>query len=139
LRLDPDKEYVVYEFWSKAYLGTFRGSFTTRPVKPYDCDVYCIVEKTNHPTLISTSRHVRQMAFDIKHVGYDGSGRALKGTSRAVPGDPYELRIYVPDGFEAKRVELAEGLSPEMKAEGNLLTVSFTSSNANDVNWEIFF
>jgi hypothetical protein len=139
LRLDPDKEYVVYEFWSKAYLGTFRGSFTTRPVKPYDCDVYCIVEKPDHPAVISTSRHVRQMAFDIKHVGYDGSRRALKGTSRAVPGDPYELRIYLPNGFDAKRVELANGLSAEMKAEGNLLTVSFTSSNANDVNWELFF
>jgi hypothetical protein len=79
------------------------------------------------------------MAFDIKHVGYDGSRRALKGTSRAVPGDPYELRIYLPNGFDAKRVELANGLSAEMKAEGNLLTVSFTSSNANDVNWELFF
>jgi hypothetical protein len=101
--------------------------------------VYSIVEKPDHPALISTSRHVRQMAFDIKHVGYDGSRRALKGTSRAVPGDPYELRIYLPNGFDAKRVELANGLSAEMKAEGNLLTVSFTSSNANDVNWELFF
>ena len=27
LRLDPDKEYIVYEFWSKKLIGTFKGKF----------------------------------------------------------------------------------------------------------------
>ena len=34
LRLDPNKEYIVYEFWSKKLIGTFKGTFTPRPVKP---------------------------------------------------------------------------------------------------------
>ena len=61
--------------------------------------------------LISTSRHVRQMAFDIKDLAYDGGQRMLRGVSRAVAGDPYQLRIYVPEGFSGKRVELSEGLA----------------------------
>ena len=109
LRLDPDKEYIVYEFWSKQLIGTFKGKFATRPLSPYDCDIYSIVEKQDRPVLISTSRHVRQMAFDIKDMAYDGGQRMLRGTSRAVAGDPYQLRIYVPDGFSAKRVELSRG------------------------------
>ena len=52
--------------------------------------------------LISTSRHVRQMAFDIKDLAWDGQQRVLRGTSRAVAGDPYQLRIYVPDGYAGK-------------------------------------
>ena len=139
LRLDPEKEYVVYEFWSKQLIGTFKGKFVTRALSPYDCDIYSIVEKQDRPVLISTSRHIRQMAFDIKDLAYDGGQRVLRGVSRAVAGDPYQLRIYVPDGFAAKRVELSDGLTPNMAANGSLLTVDYTSSTGKDVEWKVFF
>jgi hypothetical protein len=139
LRLDPNKEYIVYEFWSKKLIGTFRGSFVTRPVTPYDCDIYSIVEKQDRPVLISTSRHIRQMAFDIKDLAWDGGQRMLRGVSRAVAGDPYQLRIYVPEGFTAKRVELSGGLTAKMAADGPLLTVDYATSTGNDVEWKVFF
>jgi hypothetical protein len=139
LRLDPNKEYIAYEFWSKQLIGTFKGKFATRPLAPYDVDIYSIVEKQNRPVLISTSRHIRQMAFDIKDLAYDGGQRMLRGVSRAVAGDPYQLRIYVPDGFSAKRVELSEGLTGKMATDGNLLTVDYTSSTGKDVEWKVFF
>ena len=139
LRLDPDKEYIAYEFWSKQLIGTFKGKFATRPLNPYDCDIYSIVEKQDQPVLISTSRHVRQMAFDIKDLAYDSQQRMLRGVSRAVAGDPYQLRIYVPDGFTAKRVELTDGIAATMKTDGNLLTVDFTAPTGKDVEWKVFF
>ena len=139
LRLDPDKEYIVYEFWSKTLIGTFKGTFVTRPLNPYDCDIYSIVEKPDRPVLISTSRHIRQMAFDIKDLAYEGGQRMLRGVSRAVAGDPYQLRIYVPDGFSGKRVELSDGLAATMTTTGNLLTVDYKSSTGKDVEWKVFF
>ena len=89
--------------------------------------------------LISTSRHIRQMAFDIKDMAYDGGQRMLGGVSRAVAGDPYQLRIYVPDGFTPKRVELSGGLVASMATNGHLLTVDYTSATGNDVEWKVFF
>jgi hypothetical protein len=139
LRLDPNKEYIVYEFWSRKLIGTFKGSFTTPPVDPYDVGIYSIVEEQDRPVLISTSRRVRQMAFDIKALSYDGGQRMLRGTSRAVVGDPYQLRIYVPGGFAAKRVELSEGLTGAMKMQGNLLTVDYTAAAGKDVEWKVYF
>ncbi len=139
LRLDANKEYIAYEFWSKKLIGTFKGTFKTRPLAPYDVDIYSIVEKQSRPVLISTSRHIRQMAFDIKDMAYDGQQRMLRGISRAVKGDPYQLRIYVPDGFAGKRVELSEGLTGKMATDGNLLTVDYTSSTGKDVEWKVFF
>jgi hypothetical protein len=56
-----------------------------------------------------------------------------------VAGDPYQLRIYVPDGFIAKRVELTDGLTAEMKTDGSLLTVDCKSSSGKDVEWKVFF
>jgi hypothetical protein len=139
LRLDPNKEYIAYEFWSRQLIGTFKGSFAIRPIGPYDADVYSIVEKQDHPVLISTSRHVRQMAFDIKDMAYDGAQRTLRGVSRAVAGDPYELRIYLPDGFSGKRVEVSGGLTATLAAEGPLLTVAYTAASGADVEWKVFF
>ena len=139
LRLDPNKEYIVYEFWSRTLIGTFKGIFVPRPVKPYDCDMYSIVEKQNHPVLISTSRHIRQMAFDIKDLAYDSQQRMLRGVSRAVARDPYQLRFYVPDGFSGKRVELSGGLTGTMATAGRLLTVDYSASTGNDVEWKVFF
>jgi hypothetical protein len=139
LRLNPDKDYIVYEFWTKKLIGTFKGTFITRPLNPYDCDIYSIVEKQNHPVLISTSRHIRQMAFDIKDLNYDEQQRMLKGVSRAVANDPYQLRIYVPEGFSVKRVELTDGLEASVKTDGNLLTVDYKTLTGKDVEWKVFF
>jgi hypothetical protein len=139
LRLDPAKEYIAYEFWSQQLIGTFKGKFDTRPLSPYDCDIYSIVEKQDHPVLISTSRHVRQMAFDIKDLTYLSHDRVLRGTSRAVAGDPYQLRVYVPDGFTAARAELGDGLACATKLDGHLLMVNFTASTGKDIEWRVFF
>jgi hypothetical protein len=139
LRLDPAKEYIVYEYWSKKLIGTFQGKFDTRLLSPYDCDIYSIVEKQNHPVLVSTSRHVRQMAFDIKDLAYDSRLRVLRGTSRAVAGDPYQLRVYAPEGFAARSAELTGNIPTTMKTEGPLLTVDFIAPNGDDVDWKIIF
>jgi hypothetical protein len=116
-----------------------KGKFVTRPVNPYDCDIYSVVEKQDHPILISTSRHIRQMAFDIKDLAYDGKNQTLEGTSRSVIGDPYQLRIYVPNGFTAKRVELTDGIVGTMKTDDSLLTIDYTSSTGEDVGWKVYF
>lgn len=139
LRLDPSKEYIVYEFWTRKLIGTFKGTFVTRPLNSYDCDIYSIVEKQNRPALISTSRHIRQMAFDIKDLTYDAKKRMLKGVSRAVAGDPYQLRIYVPEGYSVKKVELSNKLTAGIKTEGNLLTVDYNSPTGADVEWTVYF
>ena len=89
--------------------------------------------------LLSTSRHMRQMAFDIRKLDYDASRRVLQGTSRAVAGDPYQFRIYVPDGFQAQRAEVSDGIAAQMRTEGNLLAVNLTSATGNDVEWKVFF
>ena len=79
------------------------------------------------------------MAFDIKDLAYDGQQRMLRGVSRAVAGDPYQLRIYVPDGFTTKRVELSDSIPATTKTDGNLLTVDFTAQTGKDVDWQVFF
>ena len=63
----------------------------------------------------------------------------LAGVSRAVAGDPYQLRIFLPEGFSAKRVDLSDGVAGTMKTEGSLLTVDFKAATGKDVEWKVFF
>ena len=79
------------------------------------------------------------MAFDIKNMIYDQKSKTLIGLSHAVSGDPYQLRIYVPEGYNLDRVELPAGLKGETKMEAHLLLINFTTDNENDVDWKVYF
>jgi len=139
LRLDPAKTYLVYEFWSRKFLGTFRGTLRSRAIPQKDCDVYCVVEQKDRPVLLSTSRHVRQMAFDVKSMVWDDAAKQLRGISRAVSGDPYQLRIYISDGYQFDSVDLPHALSATTTTDGALLIVEYTTSTDNDVSWTVRF
>ena len=139
LRLDPAKTYLVYEFWSRQFLGTFRGTFRSRAIPQKDCDVYCVVEKKDRPVLVSTSRHVRQMAFDIKFLAWHEATKQLHGVSRAVRGDPYQLRIAIPDGYRFKSLDLPDGLKATTTSNGPLVIIEYTTATDKDVSWTVGF
>ncbi|MFC1453399.1 hypothetical protein ACFLSJ_08665 [Verrucomicrobiota bacterium] len=137
LGLSSEEDYLVYEFWSKSFLGAMRGGFT-RTLEAPDCEVYSIVPKPEHPVLISTSRHVRQMAYDILTLEWNAGAGALTGRSRMVAGEPYELRIFVPEGYQMKRAS-ASGLPVAAGETGGILSVSFTATEHGTTDWEITF
>jgi hypothetical protein len=137
LGLPPGREYLVYEFWSRQFLGVVKGKFT-RTLQAPDCEVYSVVERKEHPVLISTSRHVRQMAYEVLALKWDAASLALSGTSKLVEGDPYQLRIFVPAGYTFAVAEAA-GLPLSAKATGGLLAVDFLSPSNQEVEWKLRF
>src|SRR5208283_2889961 len=51
---------------------------------------------------------------------------------------PYQLRILVPDGFSAKRVELSGGLAATVTTDGPLLMVDTTPVTGDDAGGRCF-
>jgi hypothetical protein len=49
------------------------------------------------------------------------------------------LRIYAPDGFWAERMELSGGVTAKIAGSEPLLTVDYTASTGNEVEWKVFF
>ena len=120
--LDPATRYVAFDFWNGRFLGTVgdRLAFT---VPPIDCRVIALRACDEaRPVLVSTSRHVASPVFDVKEERWDAAACALSGVSATVPGEAYELRIWVPEGlscvsvtggtFVQKGGELRVSLSP---------------------------
>ena len=137
LDLAADKEYLVHEFWSGSFLGSLTGGFERTLAAP-DCEIYSIVERRDHPVLVSTNRNVRNMAYDVVGLEWDATSCTLRGESKVVGDDPYELRVFVPKGYEYAEAH-AEGLEAAGRVDGDLVHVRFVAPVNRDVAWRVQF
>ncbi len=138
LGLDPAGEYLVFEFWSKTTLGAFRTGFVPGPVDPrVRVQVFCIRERTDHPQVVATSRHVSCGGPDLEDVSW--SGAALSGVSRLVRGDPYDLWVTEPPGFRFVGAE-ARGAQVEASTVNGLgRVVRMRASADTTASWTVRF
>jgi hypothetical protein len=134
--LDGSKAYLVYEFWSRKFLGTFRGTAELPAVKPMGLDSFAIREELDHPEIVSTSRHLSQGGVDLVSVKWNAN--TLSGRSRVVGGDPYQIALHVPPDFVPCSATLA-GQSAEFACDGELARVSFVPSATGEIEWLITF
>ena len=134
--LDAGKAYLVYEFWSRKFLGAFRGSVELPAIKPMGLDSFAIREQLDRPQIVSTSRHLSQGGVDL--VRAEWKGNVLGGASRVVAGDPYEIAVHVPPDFELRSAIIA-GQAAEIAREGELARVSFVPATTGEIEWQIRF
>jgi len=136
LGLDPAKEYLVYEFWTKQFLGVCRGSFLSPISEPKDTQTYAIREKLDRPQIVSTSRHISQGGVDLRAV--DWQDNTLAGRSNVVGGDRYELLLHLPAGYTVKTATLG-GKPAEIQAHDATVSVGFTPTATGEVPWSVEF
>ena len=132
LGLPGDRAYLVYEFWSKKFLGSFRDSFPAPAQQAKEVRVYAIREQVDHPQIVSTSRHISQGGVDLGNVSW-AAGK-LSGTSEVVSGDPYTITIYAPG---AKVVQAAKGW--KVRRDGELVLLSQTPETTGRLQWWMSF
>ena len=78
------------------------------------------------------------MAVDVLDANWDAATKTLRGRSAVVGEDPYELRVFVPEGFELAGAKV-EGLVVTMGDDGPLVLVRFTAPADHDVAWAVQF
>jgi hypothetical protein len=138
LGLDKEREYFVFEFWSRKLLGAFSGEFPPGTVDPkYNCQVFCIRERRAHPQVLATNRHLTGGGVDLVDVKWEEY--RLSGKSRVVGGDPYELFVSVPPGYVFDRAECAGAALLKTLRDGVTLRVSLKSDQSREVAWTVAF
>jgi hypothetical protein len=138
LGLDKDREYFVFEFWTKKLLGAFRGSFMPGEIEPrFNCQVFCIRERRARPQLLATNRHISGGGVDLVDVTWKDD--RLSGRSRLVGGDVYELFIFVPPGYSFDRVECRGAAVVESVREGAVLRVGLKAERSGEASWVAHF
>ena len=87
-------EYVAFDYWGNE-APSIKGRLKIK-VPGESCRILAVRPRAEHPQLISTSRHVTQGMVDVLSEAWDAGSRTLRGKSRVVANDPYELRILLP-------------------------------------------
>ena len=149
--LDPAKTYFAFDFWANAPAPSFTGAFDYQ-VPAQSCRVIALQAASDHPVLVSTSRHVTQGIVDVLAEKWSHSARTLSGTSQLVGQDPYELRLAGlnhPGGnwtlvsTTVSAADQAAGVTiapkPATVGEEGWVRVLINSKESRSVNWSLKF
>jgi hypothetical protein len=148
LGLDPTRPWETYEFWEDRPGGRVQTRLQWE-VPARACRVLMFRPAADHPQVLSTSRHVTQGLVDVQGETWEENSRSLSGWSAIVGGDPYELRIVLPEATsftDLPRVEIvlvtASGetfpVTPEpVRREGRLLRVRWRPDQGGTVRWRV--
>lgn len=136
LGLSSDREYLVFEFWSKRLLGSFTGEFSPGMIDPeFNCQLFSIRERLSRPQLIATGRHISCGGLELEDLRWSDS--VLAGVSVLVAGDPYDIYLSEPEGYILGRVssDNADIVSSERRAGMRVLRL--LSKTGGRVSWQV--
>jgi len=135
LGLNPDKSYVVFDFWNQKLEGIFKDSLEVF-IEPHDTHVFIIRPVLGRPQLLATSRHITG-AFSIKDLAWNPSAYSLRGSSQTVPDEPYSLFVYMPEGVTISKTNANADILFQKNTNG-LLEVAFQGQKEL-VDWAFDF
>lgn len=132
--LDPNREYVGFDFWGNEFIQPFKGRFAF-DVPADSCRVIACVPVEDRPVVVSSSRHVASPAFDVSGVAWDGE--TLRGESKVVAGDRYELRLYLPEGLRPECCLVDGGQKAVVAQDGRFFRAAFVPSTSGTARWTV--
>jgi hypothetical protein len=110
LGLDPEKHYVVFEFWERRFETPEGASFAPGDLPArYHSQVFVIRERQDHPQVVATSRHVTGGGVDLLDVSWEDG--VLRGRSAVVGGEPYEIFLTEDGAFHLAEMQ-CDGAAP---------------------------
>jgi hypothetical protein len=138
LGLDANKQYLVFEFWTKQFEGVFTKQFEPGAIDSgYGCQAFCFREKQPHPQLLATNRHISCGGYELNDVQWKDN--TLTGTSELVAGDPYEIYVYEPGDAVFNSVISSNAVVVSSGKTGNIRKVVLSSVIGGRVTWGITY
>ncbi|HSW02561.1 MAG TPA: hypothetical protein VLI39_20530 [Sedimentisphaerales bacterium] len=139
--------YVGFDYWADEFIGPFDNRLES-DLPPASCRILAVRPVSAQPQVIGTSRHITQGILDLLEENWDSGTRTLRGISRIVADDPYELRIATM-GHESPWRVTAVVVSKEDSDAGAAIElvsqdawrvrVRIDSGTGRDIRWSIGF
>ena len=138
LGLDESKAYIAFDYWQNRLSSTMKGSLSEK-LPGATCRILALKPQSDHPQLISTSRHITQGIIDVLEENW--ADKTLSGKSEVVGDDPYELRIALPAKGSWRAAEAAaDGADIKLGApEKGLIRATITTPKSKTVDWRMSF
>ena len=138
--------YVGFDYWADQFVPPFSGALEAQ-LRPACCRIISIRPLGNRPVLVSTSRHVTQGIVDVDQEDWNSRKYEMRGKSKVVGEDPYELRIYAPTDVGPWQVRSADvsqadsqaGVTIQSEQAGPEIRITINSPENRPVSWKIVF
>ena len=138
LGLDPANEYLVFEFWTKQFRGSFSQGFCPGPIDSvFKCQAFCIRTRKDHPQLMATNRHISCGAQDIEYLEWKNN--RLAGESEMVANDDYILYIHEPEGYVFSEIVCPECEVVSLAFHDQLRLIHLKSLQSKPVHWSVLY
>jgi len=144
LGLTAGVRYAAFDYWKNSLVPALRDRLQLT-VPPRACVVLAVRPEQKRPQLLSTSRHITQGMVDVLDETWDPQAKTLRGRSKVVGGDPYELRIAADSAaWTAAAVEVAAadrnaGVTTALKQESGLVRATLAAPESREVDWSVRF
>jgi hypothetical protein len=136
LGLDDKKEYLVFEFWTKHFEGTFKKQFIPGKIDTgFNCQVFCFREKLDHPQLLATNRHISCGGLELTDLQWQN--KCLSGISRVVANDSYVIYIHENKDSDFKDFTVTNATLVANEKDGEIRKITVISTGNNEVNWVV--
>ncbi|MFI5140407.1 MAG: glycoside hydrolase family 36 protein, partial [Sphingobacteriales bacterium] len=136
LGLDANKEYLVFEFWTKHFEGTCKKTFIPGKIDTgFNCQVFCFREKLNHPQLLATNRHISCGGLELSDLQWQNN--SLSGTSQVVANDNYVIYIHENKDADFRDVSVKNASLVANEKDGEIRKITLLSNGNDLVNWGV--
>ena len=139
LGIADDAPQLVFEFWTKRFLGAHTGAFAAGAIDPaYQVQLFCVRAQVARPQLVATSRHVSCGGTELHALAW--ATGVLSAESELVAGDPYDVWLTEPAGWRLERVEADGGATIERnELSGGVRAVRIRSATGGRVKWRAVY
>ena len=103
LSLDPDRDYLVFDFWKEEYVGRVQGEIGCPPLELGHCQILAVRPALDRPQLLSSTRHISQDAISVKAQSWADDELTLE--LEGVCGTSETYWIHMPQDYEVKGVK----------------------------------
>jgi len=98
LGLNPNTDYLLFDFWRGTFPGMLRGSRTFR-LRRQSCRLLSVRAKTGRPQLLSVDRHVTQGGVCVKNLAWNDGSLTLHAELDLPRSEWFNLALFVPKPF----------------------------------------
>jgi hypothetical protein len=136
LGLSPTPGYLVFEFWSRRFLGGWFDGFPMGAIDPrFHAQLFCIRERLDRPQIVATNRHVSCGGADLVDVAWDET--TLAGVSDLVANDEYILFLSESRGYRFRDVSVAGAEVAGSTFVGGLREIRLRAPAGGRVRWTV--
>ncbi len=140
--LPEARRFAAFDFWGNRLLPPIEGRLKVS-LPPTSCMILAVRPRTDHPQVVSTSRHVTQGMIDLLQEKWDPATKTLSGRSRVVADDPYQIRVGLPAGTGKSHAVGAQAVPGPATAvlgqEEDLARLLIKTVAGGEVDWSIRF